>query len=219
MQYRPLIALLLLALFPAASNADLIVYGTHTDHAIVDGGSLTDVRMSVAMTVSDGVATLAFTNTSTGLETTAVVKEIVVRQYDEATGQAVLWDGEVLTDTKEVAYDLGTSNGLPGYANLTGGEHPLAELQARPSPVKRGIGVGETLVVQFETSLNNGATEEDYMSSLGGSADPSCVIGFHAISASTLDGESLSGVVVPEPAALALLGVGGVLAAWRRRRK
>ena len=136
MKVRPLVALLLLAAFPAASPADVIVYGSHADYAVIDGGQLSDVRLSMAMTVQDGVATLEFANASTGLETSAVIDEIVLRMTNESTGAGVLWDGKVLTDTEDVAFDLGDSNGLPGYTPLMQGEYPLAELGAKPSPVR-----------------------------------------------------------------------------------
>lgn len=56
---------------------------------------------------------MTLTNVSTGLETSAVFKEIVV-QTSDLTGTAVLWSPQVLASTG-VSYDWSMKNHLPGF--------------------------------------------------------------------------------------------------------
>ena len=51
----------------------------------------------------------------------------------------------------------------PCYQNQTGEPFALAELQAKPSPVKMGIGPGEVLEIRFDTSLGDGSDIFDYL--------------------------------------------------------
>jgi len=201
------------------AQGSIVVYGSHTDYPIIPGGSLSDVRMEVSLTVSGSVATFTFANVSTGLETSAVMKKIVIDRYDGDTGLAILWDGEVMTKTSQVAFRLRDSNGLPGYHALTSERPRLAELRARPRPVKKGLGIGETLVVQFDTSLPDGSDVYDYLSAFNGGQDTALAsLGFHAINASTINENSLTGVYVPEPASAMLLLLGGLAALTKRCR-
>lgn len=211
------------------AGGSLIIYGTQSDASPLPGQSLNNVQLSVDLTVSQGVATMTFTNVSTAGET-AVISQIVVDTYDNdntTTGLATLWDPTILTKTKNVSFSWGWSNGLPGYGPQTRDATPLIDLTADPLPVN-GLGPGESLQVQFGTSLLDGSTIFDYLNSFGGGTDTGAFsIGFHAISASAVGGSSLSGTVfwsdnlpvapTPEPATLGLLALGGV-AMLRRRR-
>lgn len=208
-----------LACFCPPASADLIIHATHTDHALADGGSLDNVILQVALTVSDGWATFLFTNASIGPETSVVFKEIVLDTYDDDTGVSILWGGLVLTDTPDVKFSLiGNSNGLPGYGPQTRDEFPLIELQAGAPPTRKGLNIGESLEVRFQTSLADGSGIADYLAAFGGGADTGAYsIGFHGISASTVNGESLSGIFVPEPSTLAMLSFVGLGLLCRRR--
>lgn len=211
-----LLAGAIVALTSPSARGDLIVYGSHSDHHVVPGADLADVSMAVELTAEDGVATVTFTNTSLAW---AVLKEIVIDTCDGDTGQAVLWDPIVLTDTPEVAYRLADSNGLPGYHSVTVEPCPLVEFQALPPPPKRGIGTGESLVVQFATSLPNGSTVDDYLAWFNGGQDTLAYsVGFHAIDADVVNGQSLSGIYVPEPGTLIVLATGSLMVLRRRRR-
>ncbi len=216
---RAIPAAVVICLVCSFAHAGLIVYGTNATHPIVSGGSLEDVSMTVDMEVLAGIAVMTFTNTSSGAEDEAVFKEIVLDTFDDDTDTAILWGGLVLTDTAEVSYDLVASNGLPGYQNETNDAFPLIELRADNPTTKLGISPGEVLHVQFSTSLADGSSITDYVDAFGGGEDTlQYAIGFHAISADTVGGESLSGVI-PEPCTLVLLAGGGVTLVLRRRRR
>lgn len=213
-----------LAALAGPASAGLIVYGSHSDHSLIPGASLADVQLLVDLEVAGGKATMTFTNASKAPETSAVFKEIVIDTFDDDTNTKIFWNAAILTNTKDVSYSFGKSNGLPGYHDLTSDATPLVTLQANSSPVKKGIGPGEVLKVSFCTSLANGSTMDDYLATLGGGNDTAAgAIGFHAISASVIRGESLSGITpgqtVPEPATAALLGLGAVGLARRRKRR
>lgn len=215
------ILLVLVCTFAAASaaNAELIIYGTQTDHVLVPGASLEDVRLSVDLSVTGGIAAMRLANVSVGSGASAVFKEIVIDAYDDDTDAAVLWSPAIVDTVGEVAFTIVPSNGLPGYQNETGKERPLVELQADSPPVVAGLGVGEAVVVEFGTCLPDGSDIGDYIAAFGDGEDTALyTIGFHAISADTVNGESLSGTHTPEPATLSLvvLGACAVLLRWRR---
>jgi len=202
------------------SAAVIVVYGGHADDELLPGASLTDVRMTVALSVSAGLGIMTFTNTSVAPETTAVFKEIVVDMYDADRGPAgaVLWDPLVLTNTSEVAFTAGASNGLPGYHDVTSETPPLLELQAKKPPPRKGLGPGEMLQVQFDTSLPDGSDIMDYLDFFDGGEDGRLyTVGFHAISATVVEGGSLSGIYTPEPGTLVLILLGAVGGLLRRR--
>jgi len=215
-----LVALCVLAFLAAPrAGADIIVYGTHTDHAVVPGASLEDVRLLVGLSADGGVATVSFTNVSVGSAVSGVLEEIVLDTHDGDTNQAVLWDPQIVTDETGIGFTFGESNGLPGYQAQTVEAFPLVEFQAKPPPVFKGLGLGETLVVQFATALADAADTDDYLAFFGGGADTAeWAVGFHAISVGTVDGESLSGIYMPEPSVLVLVAIGGCLGVLRRRR-
>ena len=217
--FRIFVIVLTAALAAPLAHAEIIIYGSQTDHPLVPGLDLTGVRMSVDLSVTNSLATFRFANVSVG-EETAVFKEIVLDTHDDDDATAFLWNGTVLTQTQDVAYTIGLSNGLPGYHSQTSDAFPLVELDARPSPVKKGIGPGEVLEVRFETSLADGSDIYDYLAAFGGGQDTQeFSIGFHAISASVVNGQSLSGAAVPEPATAMLLASGGLALLRRRRRQ
>jgi len=222
---RTTLGILILCLSAGASQGSLIVYGTQSDSPLVPGASLSDVRLSVDLAVADGKAVFSFTNASVAPENSAVFKEIVIDSFDGDTGRAILWNGTVLTNTPSIAYTIHSSNGLPGYHNLTSEAVPLIELDAKSPPPKRGIGPGELLEVQFDTWLSDGSLIQDYLAFFGGGSDTSVgAIGFHAISADVVNGESLSGFSgsyahVPEPSTAIFLVAGASLAIVRRRNR
>lgn len=221
------------ACLPGPARSEIIIYGTQSDDPLTPGRSLNDIRLSVELTVSQGVATMTFTNVSVGPET-AVIKDIVIDTFDNDnvfTGLAMLWDPVVLTHTSNVAYGWGWSNGLSGYGPQTRDVTPLVELTADPLPVKKDLSPGESLQVQFGTSLQDGSSITDYLNAFGGGTDTgSFALGFHAISAAAVGGGSLSGTVfwsdsplppgpIPEPASLALLAMGSLVVTRRAARR
>lgn len=211
------------ALGVCAYADDVTVYGSHADHDIIAGGRLSDVRLAVGLSVKNSVAVMTFTNASTGLETSAIFKEIVLDTFDSDNDNAIVWNPVVL----DGSFDIGDSNGLPGYNAVTR-ESPVALLEF--SPVKkgkeknRGLEIGQSVSIQFQTNLADGADMQDYFAAFGGGTDRAGYsIGFHAISATTVNGESLSGIYTaneaPEPTTITLLAFGGALQLRRRRMR
>jgi hypothetical protein len=212
------IAFVCLAALP--SPASITIYATHSDYA-PSSGSLSDICMTVDLSVAGGIATMTFINTSVAPETTAVFKEIVVDLYDDdvPVGGDILWGAIILTNTSEISFTGGDSNGLPGYGPFTSDMPDLYELQADSPPTSKGLNIGESLVVQFNTILPDGLDRiHDYLAAFGGGSDTAnYAIGFHAISASIIDGQSLSGMYVPEPATMLVVGLGALLVVIGRR--
>lgn len=204
-------------------EAGFILFGSHTDHELVDGASLTSVRLMVDLIVVDSVATLTFTNVSSGMETSAVFKQIVIDTRDDDTDAAIFWNGVVLGVNDDVSYTLESYNALPGFNSMIPDGDSMVRLEAAAAPTQKGIGPGESVQVQFETSLADGSAINDYFSFFGKGDDTGLYsIGFHAISAAVLDGQSLSGAAseppAPEPGTLALLALGAWPVLRRRRR-
>ena len=211
-------ALLFLGLACGVSQASVIVYGTYSDHPVADGSELSDVRMSVDMTVSGGLATMTFTNVSVYPELTASFKTIAVDWYDEDTSQRVLWNPVVLNSVGGVSYDSITIASLPAIPSED--TMMLIGLSADPPPTKKGLAPGKMLQVRFNTSLADGSTIEDYLAFFDGGNDTAVnSLGFHAISATTVSGQSMVGTYIPEPTAMAMLMAGGGLLALRRRKR
>ena len=207
----------------SSAQADLIILGSHTTHPLAPGSTLSDVRLGVSLSVSGGVATMTFTNVSISPEASASFKEIVVDTHDADSNLTVLSNPVILTDTSAVGYTSGSSNGLPGHNSLTNETVALIEFKAKSPPTVKGINPTEVLQVQWTTILADGSDIDDYLAFFGSGSDTQAgAIGFHAISAYTVGGESLSGVnvpsAVPEPASLSLLAFGGIVALVRRRR-
>jgi len=213
----------------AQAGASMIVAGTHTDHPLVAGAQLDDVRLQVQMTVSAGEALVTFTNVSTAPEFSASLKEIVIDGKDDDSGTPILWDPEILTNTNDVKYRLANFNGLPGYVPVLKNDAGMFSFMARPAAPKRGINPGESLAVLFKTSLADGSDIANYLAAFDlGDDTARYSVGFHAISADIIDGESLSGVYdipdqpnteVPEPGTMTLLVIGAIGAILRRRRR
>jgi hypothetical protein len=230
-RYALLLLSTVICLAPLTSGATLVIVGSHCDHTIV--GDITDVRMAVDVSVAGGIATFTFTNASIAPETSAVIDEIVLDLYDDdvAVGGDVLWNPVILTNTADISFTFGDSNGLPGYMPFTNDTPPLLEFGADPPPSVKGLdmgpmGMGESLVVQFNTVLPDGADRiADYLAFFDGGSDTAAYsIGFHAVSTSTAldeDGSpaSLTGIYVPEPATVLVAGFGVLLVMLRRLRR
>ena len=216
---RCVCALVLSLAVAGHAKGGLIVYGSHTDEALIPGGSLGDVRLFVELSASGGEAMMTFTNVSIAPETSAVFKRIVLDTVDDDSNQPVLWNGVVLTNTVDVSYSLEPYIVLPGYNPPIPDDLSMIQLEADPGPPVKGIGPGEVLHVQFDTSLSDGADIFSYLAFFDGGDDTAAYsIGMHAISATVLDGESLGGVYIPEPATLSLLALGAMAFLRRRRR-
>ncbi|MHC4716051.1 MAG: PEP-CTERM sorting domain-containing protein [Planctomycetota bacterium] len=217
---RIVCAIVVACLLVPCAHGSVIVTADPASPPDIPGVDPTDLQMSVDLSVLDGVATMTFTNTSVASAGRAVIKEIVVDGYDDDTATALLTDPVVVTDTPDVAYKVRRSNGLPGYRKETSDPTPLVELRARsPKPVK-GIGVGEALVVSFQTSLPDGATIHDYLAAFNGGDDSAAYsLGFHAIRAGGVGARTASRVVLPEPAALAALTAGAAVVLLKRKRR
>ncbi|NLW87096.1 MAG: hypothetical protein GXY38_09510 [Planctomycetes bacterium] len=88
----------------AVSQAAIIVYATHSDYKPEPGASLTDVQLTVDMSVKDGVATFSFLNSSKRPETSVSFKEIVLDGHAQLTDTKVLWAPAVPPDTRDIGY-------------------------------------------------------------------------------------------------------------------
>ena len=101
-----LVGVSLTLLLPVAAEGSLIICGAHTDHSLVPGASLTDVRLQVDLTVIGGVATFDFTNVSVAPELSASFKLIVLDLVDDDTGNVILSNGKAQRASPEGAFLL-----------------------------------------------------------------------------------------------------------------
>ncbi len=201
------------------AQASIVISANHASDPIPVGSNLGDIRLEVDMSVDGGIATMTFFNASVSPELSAVFKMIVVDLIDNDTDQAILWDPVIRDDLSDGSYTWGSYNTLPGFNSLiTDGESMIELNTVNPAP-HEGLSPGESLVVEFSTSLADGAGIEDYLAAFGSGDDTSNYsLGFHAISTDTIENDgSLSGAKVPEPASIALIG-SGAIALIRRRR-
>lgn len=205
---------------PSLTRASLMISGNHPGAALSPGASLDDVRLEVSLSVAAGRATTTWTNASVAPEDSAVFKTLFMDLEDDDTGEAVLWNPTVRNDLSDGVYTVGAYNVLPGFNLLIVDGASMVELNAANPAPHEGIAPGQSLIVEFDTSLPDGSDIFDYLAFFDGGADSEAYcLGFHAISSDTIvnDG-SLSGAHVPEPtsAILLLAGVGCVFV--RRRR-
>lgn len=218
---KPTLCALLLFLMIAGgpAGASLIVHGTQANDAAAPGSSLSDVQMSVDLTVTGGTATVTFANVSVPPELSAVFKTIYLDLTDDDTGTGILWLPNIRHDLSDGTYSVQPYSVMPGYGpEITDGSS-MIEFEAAVPPTGYGLGVGgDTLVVEFATSLADGSDIFDYLAAFNGGDDTEHYsIGFHAVSADTVSGRSLTGVNVPEPAALGLIALGAVAMLKRKR--
>ena len=146
-------------------------------------------------------------------------------------------DSSVQSSVTGLFFDDGSLLGIDSITNGPGtdfvyprtlGEFPAGHLLAPPfvadrqfnagasNPVPmKGINEGDTANewVTITFALENGGTLEDVIAELNSGA---LRIGVHIISLP--DGTSESAILVPEPATMGLLGLGGLLLMRRRRR-
>ncbi len=151
LQSKPTLCALLLSLLVAggSAHASLIVYGTHADHAIVPGGSLSDVRMSVDLTATGGTATVTFANVSVAPELSAVLKTVYLDLTDDDTGIGILWLPNIRHDLSDGTYSVEPYSVLPGYGTEITDGSSMIEFLAAPPPTGNGLApVGEKLVVR-----------------------------------------------------------------------
>ena len=212
---------LFLLLAVAPTHASLIIYGSHATHKVAPGGSLSDVQMSVDLTATGGTATVTFANVSAAPELTAAFKTIFVDLTDDDTGSGILWLPNIRHDLSEGTYSVGPYSVLPGYgAEITDGSSMIEFVAASPPTGYGLLPGGDKLVVEFATSLADGSDIFDYLDAFNGGDDTEQYsLGFHAVSTDTLSGKSLTGVTVPEPAALGLISLGAVAMLKRRRTR
>jgi hypothetical protein len=221
LRFRPTLCALLLFVLAVAvpARASLIVHGTQANYATVPGSALSDVRMSVDLTATGGTATVTFANVSAAPELSAVFKTIYLDLTDDDTGTGILWLPNIRHDLSDGTYSVLPYSVLPGYGPEISDGSSMIEFEAAVPPTGYGLGVGgDKLVVEFATSLADGSDIFDYLAAFNGGDDTEHLsIGFHAISADTVSGNSLTGVNVPEPAALGLIVLGAVAMLKRKR--
>ncbi len=201
----------------------MILYGTNTSHPLAAGSSLDDVRLEVDLSVTGGIATMTFANVSVAPEMSAVFKTIVLDLWDNDTGIDIRLNpsADPADDITIVSgnYSVGGYNTLPGYGPAITDGSSMIDLNSANPATKKGLAPGDSMAIQFATTLANGSDIDDYLSVFNGGNDSvAYTVGFHAISTDTVNGESLSGVYVPEPATLSLIGIGALGMILKRKR-
>ncbi len=222
------ITLILLTATAMPAAASIIVAGSTSAYMPVEGAELSDVRLTVDLSVDAAGATMTFTNTSIAPERTAVFKEFVVDTYNDATHTAIFTNARILDASSGVDFGFDEFNGLPGYSDSLKDDMGMMSLRAWSPPTKKGLGIGDRLRLRFDTILPMGSTIEDYLAQFRSESDRAdSAIGFHAISSTIVNGQSLTGMdviyyptppAVPEPGTLVVLAAGAGMLVLRRRR-
>jgi len=207
-------------LFPSIAGASLIITASHADDPLNAGASLDDIRLEVSLSVTGSQATMTFENASVAPELSAVFKTIVIDTKDDDTDQLVLWNPLVRDDLSDGVYNVGPYNVLPGFNPMIVDGVSMIELNAANPAPHNGLSPGDRLVVQFDTSLAEGAGIDDYLALFDGGSDTvAYCLGFHAISTDTVVDDGSASGAVPEPTSVALLAMGLPLFLLRRRRR
>jgi hypothetical protein len=204
------LASLVIALASVSSaSATTLSFGLCVSNNSTADCGIATAQLAVSVAAGPGAGQVAFTFTNVG----ASASSITDVYFDDGTllGIASIGNGA------GVSFSQGASPGnLPAGNNATPPFVATSGFTADSDPPAQpnGVNPGETLTIVFD--LQGGGTLADVLAELG---DGRLRIGVHVQGFASGGSESLVNTPLPEPALLALLGVGlvGLARAGRRR--